>query len=130
MNQPRKPTLVEPIKEKRTLVEEGTRFKGSLTSTCPIVVQGSVEGDVDGPAVTVSATGVVSGKVAAGSLKSEGRISGTFDVDTAEIAGTVEKNTVLRAASLNLKLTVATGKVQLAFGPAAGTATTQVPTRK
>lgn len=130
MNQPKKPTLVEPIKETRTLVEEGTRFKGSLTSTCPIVVQGSVEGDVDGPAVTVSATGVVSGKVAAGSLKSEGRIAGTFDVDTAEIAGTVEKNTVLRAASLDLKLTVATGKVQLAFGPAGGTATPHVLGRK
>lgn len=120
MNQPKKPTLVEPIKEKRTLVEEGTRLKGSLTSTCPIVVQGSVEGDVDGPAVTVSATGVVSGKIAAGALTSEGRIAGTFDVDTAEIAGTVERNTVVRAASLDLKLTATNGKLELAFGQTTG----------
>lgn len=105
-------------KEKQTLVEEGTRFKGTLTSTCPILVQGAVEGEVEGPAVTVSATGAVSGKIATGALKSEGKISGDFDVESAQVAGTVEANTVIRAASLDLKLTVATGKVQLTFGPA------------
>lgn len=130
MNLPEKPSPNDVATSKRTLVEEGTSFKGSLTSTCPIVVQGSVEGDVDGPAVTVSATGVVSGRIAAGALKSEGRIAGTFDVDTAEIAGTVEKNTVLRAAFLNLKLIVASGKVQLAFGPAGDSATPYVLGRK
>jgi cytoskeletal protein CcmA (bactofilin family) len=106
--------------EKRTLVEEGTRFKGSLTSTCPILVQGTVEGDVEGPALTVSATGAVSGKITAGALKSAGKIAGDFDVDTAQLAGTVEHNTVIRAASLDLKLTVPNGKVQLTFGPASG----------
>ena len=105
-------------KEKQTLVEEGTRFKGSLTSTCPILVQGAIEGDVEGPAVTVSATGAVSGKIATGALKSEGRIAGDFDVESAQVAGTVENNTVIRATSLDLKLAVAAGKVQLTFGPA------------
>jgi cytoskeletal protein CcmA (bactofilin family) len=104
-------------KEKRTLVEEGTRFKGSLTSTCPILVQGAVEGEVEGPALTVSATGAVSGKIATGALKSEGKIAGDFDVESAQVAGTVENNTVIRASSLDLKLTVVTGKVQLTFGP-------------
>src|SRR3954464_10451608 len=103
-------------KEKQTLVEEGTRFKGSLTSTCAILVQGAIEGDVDGPAVTVSATGAVSGKIATGALKSEGKISGDFDVESAQVAGSVENNTVIRASSLDLKLTVPTGKVQLTFG--------------
>ncbi|HVJ89196.1 MAG TPA: polymer-forming cytoskeletal protein [Labilithrix sp.] len=115
MNQPKKPTI-DATTLKQTLVEDGTRFRGSLSSTCPIVVQGSVEGDVDGPALTVSATGVVSGKAAAGVLKSEGKISGSFDVDTAEIAGSVAKDTVLRASSLDLKLSVTTGKIQLEFG--------------
>jgi cytoskeletal protein CcmA (bactofilin family) len=115
MNDPKNPSSAE----KRTLVEEGTRFKGSLTSTCPILVQGSVEGDVDGPAVTVSATGAVSGKIAAGTLKSAGKISGEFDVDTAQLSGTVEHNTVVRATSLDLKLTVPNdGRLQLTFGPA------------
>ncbi len=116
MNDPKNPNLATGTK--RTLVEEGTRFKGSLTSTCPILVQGSVEGEVEGPAVTVSATGAVSGKIATGALKSDGRISGDFDVDSAQLAGTVETNTVIRASSLDVKLTVATGKVQLTFGPA------------
>ena len=114
MNQPKKP--MDATTQKQTLVEDGTRFKGSLSSTCPIVVQGSIEGDVDGPALTISATGVVSGKAAAGSLKSEGKISGSFDVETADIAGSVAKDTVLRANSLDLKLSVTTGKIQLEFG--------------
>ena len=117
MNDPKNPAA-NTTTAKRTLVEEGTRFKGSLSSTCPIHVQGSVEGDVDGPAVTVSATGAVSGKIATGSLKSDGKIAGEFDVETAQLAGSVANNTVIRANALDVKLTVATGKLQLTFGPA------------
>jgi hypothetical protein len=118
MNDPKNPTGGAATTQKRTLVEEGTRFKGSLTSTCPILVQGTVEGDVEGPALTVSATGAVSGKIAAGALKSDGRISGDFDVDTAQLAGSIDNNTVVRASSLDLKVTVATGKLELTFGSA------------
>ena len=117
MNDPKNPTGAATA-EKRTLVEEGTRFKGSLTSTCAILVQGSIEGDIEGPSVTVSATGAVSGKVAAGSLKSDGKIAGDFDVDTAQLAGSIENNTVVRATSLDLKVTVPSGKLQLTFGSA------------
>lgn len=102
--------------EKRTLVEEGTKFKGSLTSTCAIVVQGSIEGDVEGPSVTVSASGAVSGKIAAGALTSSGKIAGDFDVDTARLEGSVAHDTVVRAQSLDVKLTATTGKLQLTFG--------------
>ncbi len=120
MNDPKNPTggTATAATQKRTLVEEGTRFKGSLTSTCPILVQGTVEGDVEGPALTVSATGAVSGKIAAGALKSDGRIAGDFDVDTAQLAGSIENNTVVRASSLDLKVTVASGKLELTFGSA------------
>lgn len=117
MNDPKNPAAGSGA-TKRTLVEEGTRFKGSLTSTCPILVQGSVEGDVEGPAVTVSATGAISGKIMTSALKSDGKIAGDFEVDTAQLSGTIETNTVIRAQSLDVKLTVATGKVQLTFGPA------------
>lgn len=113
MNDPKKTARV--AHEKRTLVEEGTQFKGSLTSTCPIVVQGAVDGDLAGPSLTVSATGAVSGKVEAGELTTAGRIAGEFDVDAATIAGTVAHDTVVRAASLDLKLEVTRGKVQLSF---------------
>ncbi len=40
--------------DKRTLVEEGTELKGSLTSTCPVLVRGKIEGNVTAPALTVS----------------------------------------------------------------------------
>ncbi|MDB5215264.1 MAG: hypothetical protein JWO86_3191 [Myxococcaceae bacterium] len=120
MNDPKNPTVGAgtATTEKRTLVEEGTRFKGSLTSTCPILVQGSIEGDIEGPSLTVSATGAVSGKIAAGALKSDGKISGDFDVDTAQLAGSIENNTVVRASALDLKVTVPNGKLQLTFGSA------------
>jgi len=114
MNTPPKPA--PPTTEKRTLVEEGTKFKGSLTSTCPIVVQGTIEGDVEGPSLTVSATGAVSGTVVAESLKSSGKIAGDFDVDTAELEGRVEKDTTIRTNSLDAKLTAASGKLQITFG--------------
>lgn len=93
----------------RTIVDEGTKFKGSLSSTSPILVQGSVEGEVNGPAVSVSATGVVSGKVIAGGVKSAGSLAGSFDVDTAQIAGKVAKDTVVKASSVHLKLNAAEG---------------------
>ena len=34
---------------KRTLVEEGTQFKGTLSSSCPIVVKGRIDGDISAP---------------------------------------------------------------------------------
>ena len=48
---------------KRTLVEEGTTFKGSLTSSCPVLVKGAIEGDLTTPSLTVASSGSVSGKV-------------------------------------------------------------------
>ena len=102
--------------EKRTLVEDGTTFKGSMTSTCPILVKGSVEGDVQAPAVTVASSGSVSGKVKAGELKSDGSLSGEFDVDRVQLSGSVKDNTVIRAKSLEVKLAVTSSKMQVVFG--------------
>lgn len=102
--------------EKRTLVEEGTTFKGSLTSTCPILVRGTVSGDLDAPSLTVAASGSVSGKVKAGELKSEGEISGEFDVDKIVLSGTVKDNTVIRAKTVEVKLAVTGSKMQVVFG--------------
>ena len=103
--------------EKRTVIEEGTQFKGSLTSTCAILVQGSVKGDIEGPALTVSPTGSVSGVIVTQTLSSAGTLAGELDVDTAEISGRVEHNTVVRATSLDVKLAAPAGKLELTFGP-------------
>ena len=102
--------------EKRTLVEEGTTFKGSLTSTVPLLVRGAISGDVDAPALTVAASGTVSGKVKVGDLKSEGELSGEFDVDKVTLSGTVKDNTVIRAKALEVKLAVTGSKMQVVFG--------------
>ncbi|MDB5213055.1 MAG: hypothetical protein JWO86_982 [Myxococcaceae bacterium] len=102
--------------EKRTLVEEGTTFKGSLTSTCPILVKGTINGDLEAPSLTVASTGSVSGKVKAGELKSEGELSGEFDVDKVVLSGSVKDNTVIRAKALEVKLAVTGSKMQVVFG--------------
>ncbi|MBX3202881.1 MAG: polymer-forming cytoskeletal protein [Labilithrix sp.] len=102
--------------EKRTLVEDGTTFKGSLSSTCPIFVKGGVEGDIQAPSLTVAASGTVSGKVKAGELKSEGSIAGEFDVDKVQLSGSVKDNTVIKAKSLEVKLTTSNSKMQVVFG--------------
>jgi cytoskeletal protein CcmA (bactofilin family) len=114
MNETRNP--LGSATEKRTLVEEGTTFKGSLSSTCPIFVKGGVEGDIQAPSLTVATTGAVSGKVKAGELKSEGVLSGEFDVEKVQLSGSVKDNTVIRSKSLEVKLSVTGSKMQVIFG--------------
>jgi cytoskeletal protein CcmA (bactofilin family) len=115
MNDAKSANLAGSGLQKRTLVEEGTHFKGSLTSTCPMLVQGSIEGDVTGPALTVNATGSVAGKVTTGALVSDGKIAGEFEVETAQLAGKVADKTIVRAGTIDVKLTAPSGKLKLTF---------------
>jgi cytoskeletal protein CcmA (bactofilin family) len=100
---------------KTTTIEEGTEFRGSLTSNCPIVVKGRFDGDVNAPLLTVTASGAVAGRTTVGELRSSGELGGEFDTDTAVLAGTVKNNTVVRTKSLEVKLAAQTGRVQLVF---------------
>ncbi|MGZ3418919.1 MAG: bactofilin family protein [Polyangiales bacterium] len=104
---------------KKTLIEEGTQFKGSLSSTCGIVVRGAIHGDVSAPSLTVSPTGAVHGTVKVGELRSEGEIAGELDADVVLLSGTVKDQTVIRAKSLEVKLSPPTGKMQITFGECA-----------
>jgi cytoskeletal protein CcmA (bactofilin family) len=110
MNNPKSATL-----EKKTIVEEGTELRGSINASCPVVVQGTVQGEVTGPSVEISATGRVSGQTTSGTLNSNGHVAGEVDVDVARLAGEVAPTTVVRASSLDLKLTHPTGKFELRF---------------
>lgn len=101
---------------KQTIVEEGTELKGTLSSTCPIVVRGRVEGDVETPSLLVSESGAVHGRAKVGTLRSQGEISGEFDAESVELAGRVKDNTVIRAKSLEVKLASADAKLQVSFG--------------
>jgi cytoskeletal protein CcmA (bactofilin family) len=101
---------------RKTLVEEGTSFKGSLSSNCPIEVKGRIEGDVTAPALSVSATGSVHGKVKVGEIQSHGELAGEVDADIVQLSGSVKDNTIIRAKSLEVKLSPAEGKMQVVFG--------------
>ena len=102
--------------QRLTVVEEGTEFKGTLTSSCPIDVRGRVEGELKTPVLTVSATGAVHGRANVGEVCSQGEISGEFDAEKIELSGVVRDNTVIRARSLDVKLGAQRGKIQIVFG--------------
>src|SRR5450432_2272287 len=102
--------------DRKTLVEEGTQFKGSLSSNCPIEVKGRIEGDVTAPALSVALGGAVHGKVKVGEIRSQGELAGEFDADIVVLSGTIKDNTVIRAKSLEVKLTSANSKMQVIFG--------------
>jgi cytoskeletal protein CcmA (bactofilin family) len=100
---------------KRTVVEEGTHFKGDLTSSCPIDVRGRVEGEIQAPSLTVSANGAVHGRAKVGAVRSEGELSGEFEAETIELSGTVKDQTVIRARSIEVRLSSTRGQ-QVLFG--------------
>ena len=104
-----------PVQEKRTVVEEGTQLKGNLESACPVVVNGRIQGDVQAPALTVSTTGTVGGTAKVGTIRCEGELAGEFDADHVELSGTVKDNTVIRACTIEMKLTGKSGKKQIIF---------------
>src|SRR5262245_60491635 len=101
---------------KRTLIEDGTELKGTLTSTCPIVVMGRVEGDLTGPSVEVTESGVVSGKVKVTELRSRGELAGEFDADMVALSGRVRDKTRIRAQSMEINLKRDDGRVEMVFG--------------
>jgi len=102
--------------EKRTLVEEGTEFRGVLTARHPVVVTGKVEGDLSGPLLEVSSSGVVAGKVKVGELRSSGEIGGEIEADEVHLSGRVRDNTVVRAKLIEVDLAPADGRGGVLFG--------------
>lgn len=111
------PKMAEaPAKGKKTLVEEGTEFKGTLVSKCPVVVSGKIDGEVHAPSLNVSSSGGVYGKVRVGEIQSEGEIAGEFEAETVQLSGRVNNNTIIRAKSIEVKLHSDKSKLQVQFG--------------
>ena len=100
---------------KHTLIEEGTEFKGSLSSKCPIVVVGKIEGDVSGPMIHIAESGVVAGKVNVKQLRSEGELAGEVEAEVVQIGGKVRDKTRIRAKSLEVTLSTKQG-MEVVFG--------------
>jgi cytoskeletal protein CcmA (bactofilin family) len=88
--------------EKKTIIEEGTEFKGSLAASCPILARGRIEGDIAGPALEVTDTGVVSGQVKVTELRSRGELAGRFDAEEVMLSGRVRDDTVIVARALEV----------------------------
>jgi hypothetical protein len=61
---------------------------------------GKIEGEVNGPAIEVTETGVLAGKAKVSELRSRGELAGEFDADEVELAGRVRDDTIIRARSL------------------------------
>jgi cytoskeletal protein CcmA (bactofilin family) len=102
--------------EKRTLVEEGTEFRGEMSSKHPVVVMGKVEGDLSGPVVHVSDTGVVAGRMVVNELHSTGEIAGEIDADEVHLSGRVRDKTIVRAKRIEVNLAPADGGRGVLFG--------------
>jgi cytoskeletal protein CcmA (bactofilin family) len=99
------PKMAEaPTSAKKTLVEDGTEFKGSLVSKCPVIVSGKVDGEVHAPSLTVNRSGGVYGKVRVGDITSEGELAGEFEAESVRLSGRVNNNTLIRAKSIEVKL--------------------------
>ena len=68
------------------------------------------------PALTVSPSGAVTARSRSGEMRVEGEIAGEFDADVVQLSGKVKDNTVIRAKTLEVKLTPPSGKMQVIFG--------------
>ena len=104
-------------KTKQTLVEEGTEFKGTLKSSCAVVVNGTIDGEVDAPEITITRSGAVLGAIKAKKVRSQGTLSGNVDAGDVFLAGSVRSNTVIKAKSLEVKLgSSEKGQLEVTFG--------------
>ena len=102
---------------KQTLVEEGTEFKGTLKSSCAVVVNGTIDGEVDAPEITITRSGAVLGAIKAKKVRSQGTLSGNVDAGDVFLAGSVRSNTVIKAKSLEVKLgSSEKGQLEVTFG--------------
>jgi cytoskeletal protein CcmA (bactofilin family) len=102
--------------EKHTLVEQGTEFKGTMKSSCPVVVNGRIEGELTAPELDVTVSGTVQGTIKAERLSSRGVLSGNVDAGDLFLSGAIGSKTVIKAKNLEVKLTPEQGRMELTIG--------------
>jgi cytoskeletal protein CcmA (bactofilin family) len=107
--------LTETKRPKQTLVEAGTEFTGTIKSTCPVVVHGSLDGEIEAPTLSIATTGTIHGNIRAETLRSYGTLAGNVDAGEVYVSGVVRSKTVIRARRLELQLGTsgASGKSQI-----------------
>jgi cytoskeletal protein CcmA (bactofilin family) len=102
--------------EKQTLIEQGTEFKGTMKSTCPVVVNGRLEGELTAPELDVTASGVVQGIIKADRLSSRGTLSGSIEAGDLFLSGSISSKTVIKAKNLEVKLSPDQGRMEITIG--------------
>lgn len=101
---------------KQTLIEEGTEFKGTLKSSCPVVINGTIDGEVDAPEITVARAGTVAGSLKATKVRSQGTLSGKVEATDVFLSGVVRSNTSIKAKRLEVKLGSEQAQIEVNFG--------------
>jgi cytoskeletal protein CcmA (bactofilin family) len=104
---------------KQTVLEEGTEFKGTLKSSCPVVINGTIDGEIDAPALTVTRSGSVAGSLRATKLRSQGTLSGKVEASDVYLSGVVRSNTSIKAKRLEVKLGSDQAQIEVTFGECA-----------
>jgi len=96
--------LTDTKRPKQTLVEAGTEFTGTIKSSCPVVVHGTLDGEIDAPTLSIATTGTIHGNIRAETLRSYGTLAGNVDAGEVYVSGVVRSKTVIRARRLELQL--------------------------
>ena len=101
---------------KRTIIENGTEIEGAIKSERPIVLSGSVKGQVTAPSLEVTQDGTVKGTIKVSRFSCKGEVGGEVDAETVELSGRVCDATVIRSKTLDVKLAQGEGAVEVTFG--------------
>jgi cytoskeletal protein CcmA (bactofilin family) len=102
---------------KQTLVEAGTEFKGTLKSSCPVAVNGTIDGEIDAPTLNIASSGSILGSVKAKTLRSQGTLSGNVDAEEVFLSGAVRSKTFIKTRRLEMKLgSLDKGQLEVTFG--------------
>jgi len=89
---------------KQTVIEAGSEFKGILTSSCAILVNGTMDGQVHAPSLSVANTGALHGTIKTKTLRSQGTLSASVDADEVFLSGAIRSKTVIKTKRLEMKI--------------------------
>jgi cytoskeletal protein CcmA (bactofilin family) len=110
---------------KVTVIEAGTELRGGLKSKVPLVLRGSIEGDVVATELRIESTGSLRGSLRCTRLESHGDLGGDIGAELVVVAGKVADGTKIVAGSLEVADGPLFGNATLVIGdPPAGRATT------
>lgn len=109
------PSQTKPTKQ--TFIDEGSVFKGTLKSSCPVIVNGTIDGELTAPELTIARTGTALGVIKATTLRSYGMLAGNVDAGDVYLFGAVRSNTVIKARTLEVKIGSSDrGQLEVIFG--------------